>query len=64
MLRRLYTKKNIVIVGTWYAGLSTAVLLSQHNKVTAVDINEDTKNKISTFDSSIKDEYIEKFLVK
>ena len=61
MLRRLYTKKNIVVVGTGYAGLSTAVLLSQHNKVTAVDINEDTKNKISTFDSPIKEEYIEKF---
>ena len=29
---------NIAVVGTGYVGLSLAVLLSQHNKVTAVDI--------------------------
>ena len=54
-------EKSITVVGAGYAGLSLAVLLAQHNKVVAVDINENTKNKISTFDSPIKDEYIEKF---
>ena len=28
----------IAVAGTGYVGLSNAVLLSQHNKVTAVDI--------------------------
>ena len=28
----------IVVVGTGYVGLSLAILLSQHNDVTAVDI--------------------------
>ena len=54
-------KKNIVVVGAGYVGLSLSVLLTQHNKVVAVGINENTKNKIKTFDSSINDEYIEKF---
>lgn len=54
-------EKSITVVGAGYAGLSLAVLLAQHNKVVAVDINEETKNKISTFDSPIKDGYIEKY---
>lgn len=51
-------KKNIVVVGAGYVGLSLVVLITQHNKVVAVDINENTKNKIKTFASSINDEYI------
>ena len=31
-------KYNIAIAGTGYVGLSLAVLLAQHNHVTAVDI--------------------------
>ena len=31
---------NIVVVGTGYVGLSNAVLLAQHNHVTACDIVE------------------------
>ena len=50
-----------MVVGTDHAGLSMGVLLSQHNDVTAVDINESTKNKISAFECPINDEYIEKF---
>lgn len=32
------TKLKIVVAGTGYVGLSLAVLLSQHNEVTAIDI--------------------------
>ena len=31
-------KYNIAVAGTGYVGLSLAVLLAQHNRVTAVDI--------------------------
>lgn len=54
--------KKIVVVGTGYVGLSIAILLAQHNKVTAVDINSDKVNKINSKISPIQDEYIEKFL--
>ena len=53
---------NIVVVGTGYVGLSLAVLLSQHNKVTAVDIVPEKIEKINSFISPIRDEYIEKYL--
>ena len=39
--------KNIAVAGTGYVGLSLAVLLSQHNHVTAVDIVPE-KSKKST----------------
>ena len=53
---------NIVVVGTGYVGLSLAVLLSQHNHVTAIDIVQDKVDKINNRRSSIQDEYIEKYL--
>lgn len=53
---------NIAVAGTGYVGLSLAVLLAQHNKVTAVDIIEDKVNKLNNFISPIQDEYIEKYL--
>ena len=52
----------IAIAGTGYVGLSLAVLLSQHNDVTAVDIVPEKVEKLNRFESPIKDEYIEKFL--
>lgn len=52
----------IVIAGTGYVGLSIAILLAQHNKVTAVDINPKNVNSINNRVSPIQDEYIEKFL--
>lgn len=51
----------ITVAGTGYVGLSLAVLLSQHNEVTAVDIVPEKVEKINNWVSPIQDEYIEKF---
>lgn len=53
---------NIAVAGTGYVGLSLAVLLAQHNEVTAVDILPEKVEKINRFESPIRDEYIEKYL--
>ena len=52
----------IAVAGTGYVGLSLAVLLSQHNIVTAVDIIPEKVEKLNNYISPIQDEYIEKFL--
>lgn len=52
----------IAVAGTGYVGLSLAVLLAQHNQVTAVDILEDKVKLINERKSPIKDDYIEKYL--
>ena len=57
-------RKNIAVAGTGYVGLSLAVLLSQHNDVTAVDIVADRVEKINAWKSPIQDEYIEKYLAE
>lgn len=54
--------KRITVAGTGYVGLSMAVLLAQHNYVTAVDIIADKVEMINDRKSPIQDEYIEKFL--
>ncbi len=53
---------NIAVAGTGYVGLSLAVLLSQHNQVTAVDIIPEKVEKLNNYISPIQDEYIEKYL--
>ncbi len=53
---------NIAVAGTGYVGLSMAVLLSQHNKVTAVDIIPEKVEMINNLESPIDDEYIVRFL--
>ena len=53
---------NIAVAGTGYVGLSLAVLLSQHNKVTAVDIVPEKVEKLNNWQSPIQDDYIEKYL--
>ena len=53
---------NIAVAGTGYVGLSIAVLLSQHHKVTAVDIIPEKAAQINRRESPIQDEYIEKYL--
>ena len=52
----------IAVAGTGYVGLSLAVLLSQHNDVTAVDIVPEKVEKLNQYISPIQDEYIEKYL--
>ena len=54
----------IAVAGTGYVGLSMAVLLSQHNKVTAVDIVKEKVDLINSGKSPIQDEYIEKYLAE
>ena len=56
--------KKIAVAGTGYVGLSLAVLLSQHNDVTAVDIVPEKVEKINKKQSPIQDEYIEKYLAE
>ncbi|MCM1110278.1 MAG: UDP-glucose 6-dehydrogenase [Clostridium sp.] len=53
---------NIAVAGTGYVGMSLAVLLSQHNRVTAVDILPEKVEKINRRISPIQDEYIENYL--
>ena len=52
----------IAVAGTGYVGLSLAVLLAQHNQVTAIDIVPEKVEKLNNFISPIQDEYIEKYL--
>ena len=54
----------IAVAGTGYVGLSLAVLLAQHNHVTAVDIVQDKVDKLNNYISPIRDEYIEKYLAE
>ena len=53
---------NIAVAGTGYVGLSLAVLLAQHNYVTAVDIIPEKVEMINNKKSPIQDDYIEEYL--
>jgi len=53
---------NIAVAGTGYVGLSLAVLLAQHNHVTAVDIIQEKVDLINNKKSPIQDDYIEMYL--
>ena len=57
-------KVNIAVAGTGYVGLSLAVLLAQHNHVTAVDILQEKVDLINNHRSPFKDDYIEEYLNK
>ena len=54
----------IAVAGTGYVGLSIATLLSQHHKVTAVDVIPEKVEKINNRISPIQDEYIEKYFAE
>ena len=52
----------IAVAGTGYVGLSLATLLSQHNKVYAVDVVPEKVEMLNNKISPIQDDYIEKYL--
>lgn len=52
----------IAIAGTGYVGLSNAILLAQHNEVTAVDIVAEKVDLINNKKSPIVDKEIEEYL--
>ena len=52
----------IAVAGTGYVGLSLAVLLSQHNEVTAVDVVPEKVDMLNSWKSPIQDDYIRKYL--
>ncbi|MDB2477094.1 nucleotide sugar dehydrogenase [Alphaproteobacteria bacterium] len=54
----------ITVVGTGYVGMSMAVLLAQHNDVTALDIDEARVDLINQGKSTVVDAEIEHFLAK
>ena len=54
----------IAVAGTGYVGLSMATLLSQYNKVVAVDIVPDKVEMINNRRSPLQDEYIEKYFAE
>ena len=55
---------NITVAGTGYVGMSLAVLLAQHNKVTAVDVVQERVDLVNNKKSPVKDDYIEKYLAE
>lgn len=54
----------IAVAGTGYVGLSMAVLLAQHNSVTAVDIIKEKVDLINSKKSPIVDREIEEYLAE
>ena len=52
----------VAVAGTGYVGLSMAVLLSQHNSVTAVDILPEKVKMLNERKSPIQDKEIEEYL--
>lgn len=54
----------IAVAGTGYVGLSLAILLAQHNHVTAVDLLPEKVALINRRQSPIQDEYIIKYLAE
>jgi UDPglucose 6-dehydrogenase len=54
----------ITVVGTGYVGISMAVLLAQHNEVTALDIDADRVALINQGKSTVVDAEIERYLAE
>ena len=58
------SNKNIAVTGTGYVGLSLAVLLAQHNHVTAVDVLPERVDLINQKKATVQDAYAEKYLAE
>jgi UDPglucose 6-dehydrogenase len=56
--------QKITVVGTGYVGMSMAVLLAQHNEVTALDIDADRVALINQGKSTVVDAEIEHYLAE
>jgi len=56
--------RKIVVVGIGYVGLSNAVLLAQHNSVTAVDVSLDRVEMVNARRCPIVDAELEEFLAR
>lgn len=56
------TGRRITIVGTGYVGISNAVLLAQHNRVTALDIDAAKVDQLNARRSPIADAEVESYL--
>lgn len=55
-------KMKIAVAGIGYVGLSNAILLAQHNEVTAVDVFQEKADMINNKKSPIIDKEIEEYL--
>ena len=61
---RNFADIRVAVAGTGYVGLSIAILLSQHHRVTAVDVIPEKVEKINNRNSPIQDDYIERYLAE
>ncbi len=59
---RINRRYKIAVAGVGYVGLSLAVLLAQHNDVTAVCTKAEKAEGINRFQSPIQDDYIVRYL--
>jgi UDPglucose 6-dehydrogenase len=55
-------KIKITVVGTGYVGMSMAVLLAQHNEVTALDVDERRVRQVNAGKSTVADVEIQQYL--
>lgn len=55
---------NITVVGTGYVGLSNSILLAQHNRVVALDIDQQKVDLINSKKSPLVDAEIQEYLQK
>ena len=61
---RSFNEINIAVAGTGYVGLSIATLLSQHHRVTAVDVIPEKVGKINSRISPIRTSTLRNILRK
>lgn len=54
----------IAVAGMGYVGLSNAVLLAQHNEVTAIDVLQEKVDLVNSGNSPIVDKELEEYLKK